>query len=627
MKGDWMKKVLLTILGASTLLATLCIIGCGTEPRGTEGKITVSSTSVTGSNVPVTVTLKDPDITDTAVTLKVTSYDYPLGVNLILTGKNGTFTGTLNFSTTIAANNSIRVIDGDLVTITYKDAFPVGDRTAKVTWNGAKGTITLDKAAYSSITAPITITVTDLDMAAPELDVDIITTTYNSQKTSVILKAVAGSYGTYRGQVYFTAGLSAGNDTIRVKDGDVVTVTYNDDVPPGISAAVTATWHGVAGKVAANPAAYTGLTSKMTITVQDSDVVDPSVTVKVKSQKDTAGISVVLNPVAGSAGAYSGQVGFSLNASTAGSVIAVQNNDQITISYNDIAPAAVRTGTATWSGALDTLTVDSASYHGTTSKMAITLKDQNIADTMAVVNVKSKKDTAGISITLKGQNYSFSGQVGFSSGASTASAIAVKDSDTVTVSIVDLASQTASATANFYSALIPAFGIVGTRSTSYTAINASLPIQLLLWNGGTIDSVDSVGEDGNSKAWAVTGTGGWEGFGWAAFSGALLSANMTTYAACTLHVSIKCSTPGAGFNLLVENLDKKGTASTGNQTWVSAGNYGFLPDGQWHDVAIPLSAWAGTCDLSDVDYFLGVSMNPYTVGETVVIDNLYWTLP
>jgi hypothetical protein len=366
----------------------------------------------------------------------------------------------------------------------------------------------------------------------------------------------------------------------------------------------------------------------MTITLKDSDVTDPSVTVKVKSQKDTAGIPVVLNTVAGSAGTYSGQVCFSLQGSstTIGS-LAVQNNDTITIVYNDIAPAAVRKATATWNGAPAKLTVDSASYHGTTSKMTITLADNNVMDTSVVVTVKSKKDTVGIPVTLTGSNFSFSGQVGFSPGASTAATIAVKDTDMVTVSIVDPASQTAAVTANFYSALIPAFGIVGTRSASYTAINTSLPIQLLLWNGGTIDSVDSVGEDGNSKAWAVTGTGGWEGFGWAAFSGALLSANMTTYAACTLHVSIKCSTPGAGFNLLVENLDKKGTASTGNQTWVSAGNYGFLPDGQWHDVAIPLSAWAGTCDLSDVAYFLGVSMNPYVVGETVVIDNLYWTLP
>jgi hypothetical protein len=218
-------------------------------------------------------------------------------------------------------------------------------------------------------------------------------------------------------------------------------------------------------------------------------------------------------------------------------------------------------------------------------------------------------------------------------GASSASAIAVKDSDVVTVSYSDVAPvEVKTTTANWYSILTPGFGIVGTHVTSVSTVNSSVVLQLLTWAGTcTVDSTDSVGEDGVSKAIAVTGTGGWAGFGWAAVtapgSGALASVNMTSYAACTLHVSIKSTTPGTDFNLLVENFDKKGTVSTGNQTWVSAGSYGYLPDGQWHDIAIPLSAWAGTCDLSDVAYFLGVSMNPYIVGETVVMDNLYWTLP
>jgi hypothetical protein len=612
------------------------MIGCGTEPRGYEGKITVSSTTltVTGSNTPLTVTLNDPDLTAAFVTLKVISSYYPSGINLKLVGNNGTYSGTLNFSTTVAGNDTIRVVDGDLVTITYKDAMPVGDRSVKIIWTGARGTVALDKAAYSSIAAPMTITVTDLDMGAPTLDVDIITTTYNSQKTTVILKAVAGSYGTYSGKVYFTPGASAGNDSIRVKDGDVVTVTYNDDVPPGATASATAVWHGVAGIVTATPAAFIGLNTYMTITLKDSDVTDPSVTVKIKSQKDTGGISVVLKPVAGSAGTYSGQVCFSLqgSSSTQGTLV-VQNNDTVTILYNDIAPAAVRKATATWNGASAKLTVDSASYHGITGKMTITLADDDVMDTSVVVTVKSTKDTVGIPVTLIGSKFSFSGQVGFSMGASSASAIAVKDSDVVTVSYSDVAPvEVKTTTANWYSILTPGFGIVGTHVTSVSTVNSSVVLQLLTWAGTcTVDSTDSVGEDGVSKAIAVTGTGGWAGFGWAAVtapgSGALASVNMTSYAACTLHVSIKSTTPGTDFNLLVENFDKKGTVSTGNQTWVSAGSYGYLPDGQWHDIAIPLSAWAGTCDLSDVAYFLGVSMNPYIVGETVVMDNLYWTLP
>jgi hypothetical protein len=498
--------------------------------------------------------------------------------------------------------------------------------------------VALDHDAYTSIAAPMVITVTDLDMAAPSLTVGVSTTTYTTP-VNVVLLPVAGSYGTYTKSVYFTAeDRMTLADTIHVKSGDVVTVTYADQIPAGSDVSKTATWNGTVGTVTVAPAAVTGLKSPMTITVADVDVAASSVTVKVTSLKDATGINVVLNPVAGTAGSYSGQVGFSLKASTAGSVIAVQPNDQVTVSYEDIAPAATRTAPApaTWTGASATLAVDSTAtgYHGTAGKMTISLADENIADSTVVVNVKSTKDTVGIPVTLTGSNFAFSGQVGFSMAASSASEIAVKDSGAVTVSIVDPAGQTGTATATWYSLLKPAVGLFGSNITDASTLIPGLILQLIPWtaNGAatcTFDLVDSLGEDGVSKAVAITGTGGWAGFGWAAVtvagSGTLSTVNMTAYAACTLHVSIKST--AAGFNLLVENLDKKGTVSTGNQTWVSAGDYGYLPDGLWHDIAIPLSAWTGTCDLSDVAYFLGVSMAPYVVGETMVIDNLYWTLP
>ena len=620
-----MKKVLITILGASTLLVALCMIGCGTEPRGYEGKITVSSTTltVTGSNTPLTVTLNDPDLTAAFVTLKVISSYYPSGINLKLVGNNGTYSGTLNFSTTVAGNDTIRVVDGDLVTITYKDAMPVGDRSVKIIWTGARGTVALDKAAYSSIAAPMTITVTDLDMGAPTLDVDIITTTYNSQKTTVILKAVAGSYGTYSGKVYFTAGPSAGNDSIRVKDGDVVTVTYNDDVPPGTTALATAVWHGVAGIVTATPAAFIGLNTYMTITLKDSDVTDPSVTVKVKSQKDTAGISVVLKLVAGSAGTYSGQVCFSLqgSSSTQGTLV-VQNNDTVTILYNDIAPAAVRKATATWNGASAKLTVDSASYHGTTGKMTITLADNDVMDTSVVVTVKSTKDTVGIPVTLIGSKFSFSGQVGFSMGASSASAIAVKDSDVVTVSYSDVAPvEVKTTTANWYSVLKPALGILSTTTTPGATLVPGFLTNLFTWTGTcTVDSVPNFSGTGNAVK-ITAGGAGWAGFGWAQVdnAGLLTGINMTTFAACSLHVRLKGN--ANGIKILVENATHAG------QTFLSVGTYGYVNDEQWYEVVIPLSAWAATCDLSGVSYFMGATFDPYVAGQYIIIDDLYWTLP
>ena len=299
------------------------------------------------------------------------------------------------------------------------------------------------------------------------------------------------------------------------------------------------------------------------------------------------------------------------------------------MTYNDVAPAAARTAVATWTGASATLAVDSTSYHGTTGKMTITLADNDVVDSTVIVTVSSTKDATGIPVTLKGSNFSFSGQVGFSMGASSASAIAVKDSDVVTVSYSDAAPvEVKTTTASWYSTLKPALGFFGQHTTDASMVIPGLILQLIPWTAGgaptcTFDVADSLGEDGVSKAVAITGTGTWAGFGWAAVTaagtGTLAGINLTTYAACSLHVSVKST--ATDFNFLVENLTHTG------QTWVTASTYGFVGDGAWHDLVIPLSAWAATCDLSNVAYFLGVSMAPYVMGETMVIDNLYWTLP
>lgn len=126
---------------------------------------------------------------------------------------------------------------------------------------------------------------------------------------------------------------------------------------------------------------------------------------------------------------------------------------------------------------------------------------------------------------------------------------------------------------------------------------------------------------------AVTAASGsaWAGFGWAdvtAPGSEILASgvDMTAYASCTLHVSAK-STVAADFQMIIENHIYT------TQNWINASSIGFAADGKWHDLAIPLSAWSATCDLTNVDYFLGVSMSPYVTGETITMDNVYWTLP
>ena len=169
--------------------------------------------------------------------------------------------------------------------------------------------------------------------------------------------------------------------------------------------------------------------------------------------------------------------------------------------------------------------------------------------------------------------------------------------------------------------LPPVFGLFERTRMSVTPPNAT--VQLIAWsNTCSIDSTDSLGENGASHAIAITaGNVGWGGFGWANFpGGALVGVDMSAYANCTLHVSAK-STVATDFVMNVENYTHSA------QNWISASSVGFLGDGKWHDLVLPLSAWAATCDLSNVDYFLEVSMAPFVTGEILTMDNVFWTLP
>jgi hypothetical protein len=94
---------------------------------------------------------------------------------------------------------------------------------------------------------------------------------------------------------------------------------------------------------------------------------------------------------------------------------------------------------------------------------------------------------------------------------------------------------------------------------------------------------------------------------------------MTAYAACSLHVRLKGN--ANGIKILVENQTHTG------QTFLATSTYGYVNDEQWHEIVIPLSAWAGTCDLSNVAYYMGATFDPYTAGQYIIIDDLYWTLP
>ena len=101
--------------------------------------------------------------------------------------------------------------------------------------------------------------------------------------------------------------------------------------------------------------------------------------------------------------------------------------------------------------------------------MAISVTNDHTSAATLVVNVSSAKagDTIPITLTaVTATPWIFTGTAGFTLGAATATAVAVKDSDMVTVSYVDpVMNETKSATVNWYSTQVPAFGFFG--STLY----------------------------------------------------------------------------------------------------------------------------------------------------------------
>ena len=522
-----MKKVLLGVFGASVLLASLSFTGCSTSPKGTEGKIVLSDTLASGTKDMVTVTLKDADLTVTTEPVTVTSSVDPVGITLNLNGKNGVYSGTLAFSTTASGADIIKVINGALVTFTYKDALPAGTRTETLIWQGGALGVAVSSATYQGISTPMNITVTDTNVASATVTANIVTSTFATPLV-VTLNQVAGSIGVYTGAVYFTvSNLATLQDTLRVKDGDNVTVSYSDAVVTG-AATATAVWTGVPAELTTDSASYSGLTDVMNISVSNANITNPTVTVHVASAKgDTAGINVTLTARQDTPWIYTGKVGFGMvSSSAAAPIIGVKDSDVVTISYLN--------------------------------------------------SVKNTTQTAQV---------------------------------------------------NWYSTILPGLGIYSVDVTPASSVNSAIVPMLFNWGTTTciFDSTDSMGINGKTPALnVVAGTVGWAGFGWCnTAAGVATGINLTAYAACTLHVALKGD--ATDLNLLVENNNPNG--NTIPQTWVDAATFGYAPDGAWHVLNIPLSAWSATCDFTDLTYFLGVDFTPYAAGQWVTVDDVYWTLP
>jgi hypothetical protein len=381
---------------------------------------------------------------------------------------------------------------------------------------------------------------------------------------------------------------------------------------------------GTEGKISLSDTLAIGTKNMVTVTLKDADLTGTSEAVKVTSTADPVGVTLNLT---GKNGVYSGTLAFSTITSV-GDTIKVSNNALVTFTYKDALPVGTRTETLIWQGSDVVVSMDSSAYNGF-ENMNITLTDDHTAAASLVVRVSSQKvgDTVSVTLTPSAGNPStFNGSIGFAT-AKTATSIGVLDSDVVTVSFYDdVMSQAKSATANWYSTILPGLGVFSVEVTPGSTINPAVMPLLFNWtNTCTFDATDSMGINGKTPALnVVVGSAGWAGFGWCnTAAGAAAGIDLSAYAACTLHVALKGD--ATDMNLLVENNNPNG--NTIPQTWVDAATFGYAPDSAWHVLNIPLSAWSATCDFTNLTYFLGVSFVPYTAGQWVTVDDVYWTLP
>jgi hypothetical protein len=322
-----------------------------------------------------------------------------------------------------------------------------GTENFSLVWSGLGGSIMFENASYQGCQYPAYVSVLDSSVRGASLTVHVKSTT-SPAGFAFPLRRVAGSAGVYADSLYFSiAKTDSAKHVLRVGDMDSVFAWYDHGTPshPAALRTTNTAWSGTTGQIGPGASQYFGLRAKMLINLFDGDLTDSVAFVTVKSPKDTSGISLGLKALPGNPGSFSREIGFSLAASIQDSVIAVDGRDSmgqlITMIYHDVTPATTQFGSiCTWIPEAGTLLLDSTAYHGTGGTMGITLIDDDILDSIAVVTVKSTRDAAGIKDTLKasaGHTGQFLGSVGFSTTTSTARVIAVSNGDSITVTYQD----------------------------------------------------------------------------------------------------------------------------------------------------------------------------------------------
>lgn len=163
------------------------------------------------------------------------------------------------------------------------------------------------------------------------------------------------------------------------------------------------------------------------------------------------------------------------------------------------------------------------------------------------------------------------------------------------------------------------FGILADGTTTDSRLDLTTEANLYLWNNLT--AVTGTPAAGVTSLAVQTRDTSWFGFGYAATK----RRNLLNFAAGYLNLSIKTTSTGAfkvGLN-----------GGNDGDAWVSfikgADPFGFVRDGQWHKVSIPMTRFSGA-DFSDIRQFFMVASDDsgglhVSPGQIYEFDEIYWS--
>jgi hypothetical protein len=335
-------------------LAMLVFAGSFSAYAVDEGSVWFENATYQGCQVGALVYVQDKDLTGATVPIRVFSTTDPKGFTMQL--KKGTDPGYyadsihFNINKTDSAKQTIKVLDQDNVTITYNEAAPARIDSNTVQWTGANANVNPGASIYTGIRNGIVVNVYDPDVT----DDYVILRVFSKQQDTVGVNAKLFksniSPGSYSRNLKLTFGPKVGDSVVSVSpagDNDIKMV-YTDLTPAGDRWGSILTWKVSPATITLDSARYVGTTQKMNIVFSDDDITDNTIAVKVKSKKDPTGINATLTYVAKDQ-TFNGSVGFSLSASSqATGTIAVQNNDSVTVSYQDDSPPSTVVKSAIW---------------------------------------------------------------------------------------------------------------------------------------------------------------------------------------------------------------------------------------------------------------------------------------